>query len=80
MRKKYYILYGDVISSRRIKNKKSFQKKIVKIYEDINDTFINDFYIGLYLSKHMIIEFKHFQYFFNEIIMMNIIKFYEFVK
>lgn len=51
MKQKFYVMSGDVLSSRQIKNKEVFQKKIEKICSWINTTYAGDVYAGFKILK-----------------------------
>lgn len=51
MKQKFYVMSGDVLSSRQIKDKEVFQKKIEKICSWINTTYAGDVYAGFKILK-----------------------------
>lgn len=51
MGKELYVLLGDVISSRKIKDRECFQEKLMGIYEDINVKYSEDIYADFKIIK-----------------------------
>ncbi len=51
MRQKLFVMLGDVISSRRIKDKESFQKKLDKACREINKAHADDIYAEFRILK-----------------------------
>ena len=51
MRQKLYVISGDVISSRRIRDKEAFQKKLEGICAGVNTAHAGDIYAGFKIIK-----------------------------
>ncbi len=51
MKQKLYVMLGDVISSRRIKDKAAFQKKLEKACHEINTAYSMDIYADFRILK-----------------------------
>ncbi|MDZ4170943.1 MAG: SatD family protein, partial [Methanobacteriaceae archaeon] len=51
MEKKMYVLLGDVISSRKIKNRTSFQKNLENTYNKLNKKYEKDLFAEFKILK-----------------------------
>ncbi|MBM4241878.1 MAG: hypothetical protein FJ150_09510 [Euryarchaeota archaeon] len=51
MKPSFYVLLGDVISSRKIKNRDKFQKKLINTCDEINNAHKNDIYAKMKIIK-----------------------------
>ena len=51
MKQKLYVILGDVISSRRIRDREGFQHKLETILENINDTYAEDIFADFKIIK-----------------------------
>ena len=51
MKKKLYVLLGDVISSRRINDRDNFQRKVREMCKKVNSTYTTDIYADLKILK-----------------------------
>jgi len=51
MKRKFYVLLGDVISSRRIMDRERFQKKNEEILEKINTVYVEDIFADFKILK-----------------------------
>lgn len=51
MEKKLYVLLGDVISSRKIKNREDFQEKLINAYDKLNIKYTEDIYADFKIIK-----------------------------
>lgn len=51
MKQKLYVILGDVISSRRIRDREEFQHKLETILENINDTYTEDIFADFKILK-----------------------------
>lgn len=51
MKSKFYVMMGDVIASRRIKNREVFQRKLDKICVNVNLNFAEDIYADFNILK-----------------------------
>lgn len=51
IKRKLYILLGDVISSRKIKNRDKFQNKLINAYSELNEMYGQDMYARLDIIK-----------------------------
>lgn len=51
MKRKFYVLLGDVISSRRIRDRERFQKKNEEILEKINTVYVEDIFADFKILK-----------------------------
>ncbi|MDP3105157.1 MAG: SatD family protein [Candidatus Methanoperedens sp.] len=51
MKHKFYVMLGDVIASRRIKNRGAFQRKLEKTCANVNLNFVDDIYADFNFLK-----------------------------
>lgn len=51
MKQQFYVMLGDVISSRRIKDKEAFQNKLEEICDEINTAYRGDIYADFKIIK-----------------------------
>lgn len=51
MKRKFYVLLGDVISSRRISDRERFQNQFEEILEKINATYVEDIFADFKILK-----------------------------
>ncbi len=51
MKRKFFVMMGDVIASRRIKNREAFQKKLEKTCANVNLNFVEDIYADFNILK-----------------------------
>lgn len=51
MKKDYYLLLGDVINSRKIKNREEFQDKLIGLLDEINQKFTDHIYADFKILK-----------------------------
>jgi len=51
MGKDYYLLIGDVVDSRKIRNREEFQERLRELLEDINQKFKGDIYAQFKILK-----------------------------
>lgn len=51
MKKKHYVLLGDVISSSRISDRDAFQKKLGEACKDVNASYVGDIYADFKILK-----------------------------
>ena len=51
MGKDYYLLIGDVVDSRKIRNREEFQERLRELLEDINQKFKDDIYAQFKILK-----------------------------
>lgn len=51
MRDKFFVLLGDVVASRKIKEKENFQKKLITACEKVNSGYVEDLYAELKILK-----------------------------
>ncbi|MFO7966277.1 MAG: SatD family protein [Archaeoglobaceae archaeon] len=51
MRDKLFVLLGDVVASRKIREKENFQKKLISACEKVNSDYLEDLYAELKILK-----------------------------